>query len=76
MNVTKRGVQHLRILLIHGARAVVHTYMRQNNLFNKWVGDLKERRGYNKATVAVANKMQEKFGQFCSMAMSIGCRYK
>lgn len=56
MNITKRGDQHLRTLLIHGARAVVRTCTNQNNLFNKWVGDLKERRGYNKATVAVANK--------------------
>ncbi|EKE79327.1 IS110 family transposase [Idiomarina xiamenensis] len=56
MNITKRGGQHLRTLLIHGARAVVRTCTNQNNLFNKWVGDLKERRGYNKATVAVANK--------------------
>ena len=56
MNITKRGDQHLRTLLIHGARAVVRTCMNQSNLFNKWVQDLKERRGYNKATVAVANK--------------------
>ena len=56
MNITKRGDQHLRTLLIHGARAVVRTCTNQSNLFNKWVLNLKERRGYNKATVAVANK--------------------
>lgn len=56
MNITKRGDQHLRTLLIHGARAVVRTCNNQSNLFNDWVHDLKERRGYNKATVAVANK--------------------
>lgn len=56
MNITKRGDQHLRTLLVHGARAVVRTAGQQQSPFNQWVNQLKERRGYNKATVAVANK--------------------
>lgn len=56
MNITKRGDQHLRTLLIHGARAVVRTSECQDNRFNQWIIGLKERRGFNKATVAVANK--------------------
>ncbi|WP_456405772.1 IS110 family RNA-guided transposase [Thiolapillus sp.] len=56
MNITKRGDQHLRTLLVHGARAVVRTASNKQDTFNQWVNQLKERRGYNKATVAVANK--------------------
>ena len=56
MNITKRGDQHLRTLLVHGARAVVRTCGNQDTRMNLWIRDLKERRGYNKATVAVANK--------------------
>jgi transposase len=56
MNITKRGDQHLRTLLVHGARAVVRTANYRQSRFNQWVNQLRERRGYNKATVAVANK--------------------
>ncbi|MEP0001170.1 MULTISPECIES: IS110 family transposase [Marinobacter] len=56
MNITKRGDQHLRTLLVHGARSVVRTCQSDATLFNDWVVQLKERRGFNKATVAVANK--------------------
>ncbi len=56
MNITKRGDQHLRTLLVHGARAVVRTSGNKQDHFNQWVIRLKERRGFNKATVAVANK--------------------
>lgn len=56
MNITKRGDQHLRTLLVHGARAVVRTAENKTDYFNRWVNQLKDRRGYNKAIVAVANK--------------------
>lgn len=56
MNITKRGDQHLRTLLVHGARSVLRTSKPDSTLFDNWVNQLKERRGFNKATVAVANK--------------------
>lgn len=56
MNITKRGDQHLRTLLVHGARAVVRTAGNKDTRFNQWVNQLKDRRGFNKATIAVANK--------------------
>ena len=56
MNITKRGDQHLRTLLVHGARSVLRTAKPDASLFNKWVDQLRERRGSNKATVAIANK--------------------
>ncbi|MEM6539287.1 MAG: IS110 family transposase [Pseudomonadota bacterium] len=56
LSISKRGSQHLRTLLVHGARAVVRTAPNKTDQLNSWVNDLRERRGYNRATVAVANK--------------------
>lgn len=56
MGISKRGDQHLRSLLVHGARAVVRTAPHKTDLNNQWVNQLRERRGFNRATVAVANK--------------------
>jgi transposase len=54
--ISKRGDQHLRTLLVHGARAVVRTSARKNDSFSQWVNAVRQRRGVNKAIVAVANK--------------------
>ena len=56
MGISKRGSQHLRTLLVHGARAVVRTAVRKTDPRSMWVNDLRVRRGHNRATVAVANK--------------------
>ncbi len=53
----EKGDRHLRTLFIHGARAVVRVATNNNDgHMNQWVNQLKERRGFNKTTVAVANK--------------------
>lgn len=46
----------MRSLLVHGARAVVRTPPSKTDPNNQWVNQLRERRGFNRATVAVANK--------------------
>lgn len=56
MGISKRGDQHLRTLLVHGARAVVRTAAGKSDQFSQWVNALRERRGVNRAIVAVANK--------------------
>jgi len=56
MGISKRGSQHLRTLLVHGARAVVRTAVRKTDPRSRWVNELRQRRGYNRTTVAVANK--------------------
>ena len=56
LGISKRGNQHLRSLLVHGARAVVRTAPNKTDHNNQWVNQLRERRGFNRATVAVANK--------------------
>lgn len=56
MNITKRGDQHLRTLLVHGARAVVRVSSGKNDPLSRCVNQLRAGRGFNKAVVAVANK--------------------
>lgn len=56
MGISKRGDQHLRTLLVHGARAVVRVSAKKTDPFSHWVNALRERRGATKAIVAVANK--------------------
>lgn len=54
--ITKRGDRYVRKLLVHGARSVVNTCDNKTDRKNQWVADKKLRCGYNKATVALANK--------------------
>ena len=37
MGISKRGSQHLRTLLVHGARAVVRSASKKTDPFNTWV---------------------------------------
>jgi transposase len=54
--ITKRGDGYLRKLLVHGARAAVLAASRKQDTRSRWINALVERRGHNKAVVAVANK--------------------
>jgi len=57
LGISKRGDAYLRGLLIHGARAVVRHAHGKKDRLSRWVQHLVERRGHNKAVVALANKM-------------------
>ncbi|MFI4919107.1 MAG: IS110 family transposase [Legionellales bacterium] len=54
--ISKRGDRYVRKLLVHGGRSVVKTCENKTDKRSKWVADKKIRCGYNKASVAVANK--------------------
>jgi transposase len=56
MGISRHGSKHFRSLLVHGARAVVRTASNKDNTMNLWINQLQERRGFKRATVAVANK--------------------
>ena len=56
LGISKRGDNYLRCLLVHGARAVLYNSKNKENPTNKWIVALKERKGANKAIVALANK--------------------
>lgn len=64
MNMMKKDDNHLRTLFIHGARAIVRVATNNNDGYlNQWVNQLKEQCGFNKTTMAVANKNARKSGQ-------------
>lgn len=55
--ITKRGDRYVRSLLVHGARSVVSRARKHPSEANAWVRGIIERRGVNKACVALANNM-------------------
>ncbi|TMP59506.1 IS110 family transposase, partial [Pseudoalteromonas citrea] len=55
--ITKRGGKYLRKQLIHGARTVVNHAHKKDDDLNLWVTAIKQRRGVNKAAVAMAHRM-------------------
>jgi len=60
LGISKRGDGYLRMLLIHGARAVIRTLERRakgaSNPTDQWLAKLLARRNPNVAAVALANK--------------------
>ena len=56
LGISKRGDRYVRGLLIHGARAAIHSSKQMSDKTTKWVQNIIGRRGMNKAIVALANK--------------------
>lgn len=54
--ITKRGDPYLRTLLIQGAKSVVNTAHTRTDPISRWVLALKQRSGWQRAVVALANK--------------------
>lgn len=57
LGISKRGDKHLRYLLVHGARSVVKHAADKDDVLSRWINHLHQTRGYNKAAVALANKL-------------------
>ena len=62
-SISKRGNKYLRTLLIHGGRSILIQAARRRragrplNRLQHWALKLRDRSGFNKASVAVANKL-------------------
>lgn len=54
--ITRRGDMYLRTLLIQGAKSVVWTAHKRGDPISRWVHGLREKHGWQKAAVALANK--------------------
>lgn len=54
--ITRRGDVYLRTLLVHGARSELMRSAQQQDRKSRWAEKLRQHRGWNKATVALANK--------------------
>ncbi len=57
LGISKGGDTYVRYLLIHGARAVLLWSSKKTDKQSMWIKNLIARRGYNKAAVALANKI-------------------
>jgi transposase len=57
LGISKRGDKYLRKQLVHGARAVVLQAANKDDPLSRWINRIREERGWNKAVVAMANKM-------------------
>ena len=55
--ISKRGDARVRSLVIHGARSVVARVDGKTDPLSQWIQRVKARRGFNKAVVALANKL-------------------
>lgn len=55
-SITKAGDNYLRTLLVLGARSVLMTATNKKDAVSRWALQLKERRGYGRAVVAIAAK--------------------
>jgi transposase len=62
-SISKRGDAYIRMLLTHGARAVLRSAMmaarseKKLDPLRAWAVRLQQRRGHNRATIALANKL-------------------
>jgi transposase len=56
LGISKRGDSYLRMLLIHGARAVLRHLGEKKDATSLWLRELSKRRHPNVVTVALANK--------------------
>ncbi len=56
LGISKRGDVYLRMLMIHGARAVVARAKHKDDQLSRWVTEIAKRRHPNVAAVALANK--------------------
>lgn len=54
--ITKQGDKYLRMLLIHGTRAVLAALKEKQDRVSRWLRQLVARRGYKRAAVALAAK--------------------
>ena len=54
--IGRRANHYLRRQMIHGARAVISRIKDRNDRQSIWLKGIIERRGFNKAVVALANK--------------------
>ena len=54
--ITKRGDSYLRSLLIQGAKSAVMSAHKRSDPISRWAAALRDRSGWQKAAVALANK--------------------
>lgn len=56
LGISKRGDCYIRKQLIHGARSLMYRAHKKTDKLSCWVTNLKQKRGWNRAAVAMAKK--------------------
>ena len=73
--ITKRGDMYLRMLLIQAAKSAVMTAHNRDDPISAWVFKLREKSGWQKAVVALANKnarhVSVKPGGLCALPLAV-----
>lgn len=54
--ITKNGDKYVRKLLVHGGRSVLQNANRHDDRYNSWAKMIRDKKGYAKGAVAVANR--------------------
>jgi transposase len=54
--ISKKGNRYIRTLFVHGARSVVQCAHKKETRLSKWINGLVQKKGKNRAAVALANK--------------------
>lgn len=57
LGITKHGDRYVRSQVVHGARSVARWAKGKSDPLSQWINRLVATRGFNKATVALANKL-------------------
>ncbi|MEW5494360.1 transposase [Enterobacter cloacae] len=57
LSISKCGNQYVRSMLVHGARAVLFRAAEKTDPLSVWVNRIREKRGFNRAVTALANKL-------------------
>ncbi|OTA14328.1 transposase [Xenorhabdus vietnamensis] len=57
LSITKCGDSYIRAMLIQGARSVVSRAANKTDALSLWINRLREKRGFNRTVVALANKL-------------------
>ena len=77
--ITKRGNGYLRKQVVHGARAALCRSRNEEDCLIRWARKVVQRRGVNKATVVLANRMMRlvwvllKTGENYKANPTLGC---
>ncbi len=73
--ITKRGDVYLRSLLIQGAKSAVMTAHKRSDPISQWTAALRDRAGWQKAAVALANKNARILWAVMTKGESFDARY-
>ena len=74
-HITKHGDKYVRKLLVHGGRSVLRNAHRHDDRYNSWAKMIRDKKGYSKGSVAVANRNARAVWAIMSSDVSFDCNF-